>query len=176
MLAIELDQFNTEERGGLLTEDQGQDGYNILEHLTLSDIDFQHYNEAVNHEHHRSVDDKCLLVMKQLRQMGHLEKEDIQIDCLLHRICIQKNTLFAEKRLRFLVEWDPTALSQYNDDYNIPLHHAASFSCIEGFQIVFEYGIRYYPKKNGIHLLFQKNARMTTHSTKWLVKHVDEMK
>jgi hypothetical protein len=131
MLAIELDQFNTEERGGLLTEDQGQDGYNILEHLTLSDIDFQHYNEAVNHEHHRSVDDKCLLVMKQLRQMGHLEKEDIQIDCLLHRICIQKNTLFAEKRLRFLVEWYPTALSQYNDDYNIPLHHAASFSCIE---------------------------------------------
>ena len=29
-------------------------------------------------------------------------------------------------------------------------------SSIRGFQIVFEYGIRYYPKKKGINLLFKK--------------------
>ena len=37
-----------------------------------------------------------------------------------------------------------------------------SFSTIQDFRMVFEYGIRYYPKKKGISLLFKKNDYSTT--------------
>jgi hypothetical protein len=39
----------------------------------------------------------------------------------------------------------------------VPLHNV-THSCyfIQGFQLVFEYGIRYYPNKKGISLLFQQ--------------------
>ena len=56
-----------------------------------------------------------------------------------------------------LVEWDPNALTQ-TDKYGfgqLPLNEAIVGS-IQGFKFVFEYGIRYFPKKKGISLLFRK--------------------
>merc|ERR1711957_389279 len=61
-------------------------------------------------------------------------------------------TFFAEKRFRFLVEWDPTLLISCE-----PLYCAAWDSSIQGFQAVFEYGILYYPTKKGISLLFKQS-------------------
>jgi hypothetical protein len=52
---------------------------------------------------------------------------------------------FPEKRFRFLIEWDPIALTQ-----------------TDGFRRVFEYGIRYYPKKKGFSLLFKKGREDRT--------------
>jgi hypothetical protein len=73
---------------------------------------------------------------------------------LVHLVHIN---IFAEKRFRFLVEWDPNALlhPQKNNSY-LPIHHAAYNPTIRGFQLVFKYGIRYFPKKRGISLIFKK--------------------
>jgi hypothetical protein len=155
-LAIEFGSFDEELRGGLLIEGVRYNRDNALLLLTSSDRDFQNYNEAKNREHHELVDDKCLLVMKQLRKMVYLLKVDIQRYGLLIKLCIQD--VFAEKRFRFLVEWDPIALTQTTEDGFLPLHYAAMDVSIQSFQLVFEYGIIYYPIKNGISLLFQKEA------------------
>jgi hypothetical protein len=94
--------------------------------------------------------------MIKFRQMGYLKIEDIRRYGLLTRLCSQN--VFAETRFRFLIEWDPTALTQAADKNNVcsPLHHAAH-SSIRGFQKVFEYGLLYYPTKKGISLLFKKD-------------------
>jgi hypothetical protein len=64
----------------------------FLQNLMVSDStkDYdQHHNEL--------VDDKYLLVMKQLRQVGLLKKDDIQRYDLLNKLCLQKDVI-AEKR------------------------------------------------------------------------------
>jgi hypothetical protein len=96
--------------------------------------------------------------MKQLRQMGLLKKEDIRRYYLLAGLCNTGNASFASKRFRFVVEWDPTSLKQTDEYGNLPVHYAANELSIQGFRIVFEYGIRYYPKKKGISFLFKKDG------------------
>ena len=147
-LALELGLFEEEERGGLLLKGNG--GSNVLRNLMLSD------NRLYTREHHESVDDKYLRILVQLRKMGLLKKEDIQRYEMLHKLCDQF-FYFAEKRFRFLVEWDPSALLYPNVAMrSIPLHCAAYNYSLRGFQLVYEYGIRYYPKNKGINLLFKK--------------------
>jgi ankyrin repeat protein len=77
----------------------------------------------------------------------------------LNELCCQQN--FPEKRFRFLVEWDPNALTQTDEDGNLPLHKAALKSSIRVFQLVFEYGIRYFPEKKGLSLIFKKHYHST---------------
>jgi hypothetical protein len=148
-VAIELGLLfdGKEERGGLLWHEE--DGINnVLNYLMFTD-----HAEPHNREHHEHIDDVYLQVLIKLRKMDLLKKEDILMYNLLCTLCCN-NDYFAEKRFRFLVEWDPSALIQPNIRYkNVPLHYAASDSTIQGFRIVFEYGIRYYPEKNGINLL-----------------------
>jgi hypothetical protein len=144
-LSIEFGLFEEEERGGILLEHRGA---MVLSELTGTEM------AVGNQEHHELVENKYLLVMKKLRQMGLLKKEDIKGYGLLNNLC--NNDVLAEKRFRFVVEWDPTALLLPTQYGSIPLYHAASNS-IQGFQLVFEYGIRYYPNKKGINLLFRKN-------------------
>jgi hypothetical protein len=57
-------------------------------------------------------------------------------------VSVADGNVFAENRFRFLVEWDPNALA-----------HAG----IDSGWMVFEYGIRYFPRKKGISLLFRKH-------------------
>jgi ankyrin repeat protein len=74
---------------------------------------------------------------------------------------IIKKGIFAEKRFRFLIEWDdPTFLLLQLLHENrgfLPLHRATYFCSIQGFKSVFETGIRYYPIKKGINILFKKD-------------------
>mmetsp|Transcript_28246 Transcript_28246/g.31645 ORF Transcript_28246/g.31645 Transcript_28246/m.31645 type:complete len:81 (+) Transcript_28246:318-560(+) len=63
---------------------------------------------------------------------------------------------FMENVFRFLVDWDPTALTGVNAKGYTPLFYTPK-SSIECFQSVFEAGIRCFPKKKGISLLFLKN-------------------
>ena len=64
---------------------------------------------------------------------------------------------FAEKRFRFFVEWDPSVLTRYDEDGLLPLHYTDVYeNAIRGFRSVFDAGIRYFPKKKGISLLFCK--------------------
>merc|ERR1711971_894691 len=60
------------------------------------------------------------------------------------------------------VELDPKSLLQTNDSGWFPLHYAASNSSFQGFRSVFDSGIRYFPSKRGISLLFQKDYRGET--------------
>jgi hypothetical protein len=71
---------------------------------------------------------------------------------------------FPEKRFRFLVEWDPTALTQTDGIGKLPLHYACKTivhnsptARIEIFHVVFDTAICYYPKKKGINLLYRKH-------------------
>ncbi|OEU17918.1 hypothetical protein FRACYDRAFT_238348 [Fragilariopsis cylindrus CCMP1102] len=164
-LSIEFGCFNEVFRGGLLFE-IGRAGCMPLCDLMLTDT------LGRQREHHETVDNKYLIVMKQLRHMGLLKKEDIQNFGLLRKYKYPQGeidgTVFPEERFRFLAEWDPIALTQtYISDSrcNIPLHQAALGSSMEGFQLVFETGIRYFPKKKGISLLFQKNIEDETPET-----------
>jgi hypothetical protein len=145
-LAIEFNCFDEEFRGGLLCEDFI--GGNVLNNLMLSDPANRN-----NREHLEHTDDTYLLVLLKLRKIGLLKKEDIQRYELLKQLA--NLNYFADKRFRFLVEWDPNALIQTSEDGWVPLYYSSTH--IQGFQLVFEYGIRYFPKKKGIHLLFRKN-------------------
>jgi hypothetical protein len=168
-LSIEFGWLDKDVRGGLLMDNCGGD--NILQLLAYNDI--QEYVQAhcskPTREYHEYVDDKCLLVMKQLRQMGYLKKEDIKESGLLKTACgnyYEFRRRFAEKRFKFLTEWDPTLLIPCQPPYDrfglIPLHCVAMDTSIQGFQIVFEYGLLYYPIKKGISLLFTKDNRNRT--------------
>jgi hypothetical protein len=152
-LSIEFGWLDEDVRGGLLIEN-GR-GNNILQLLTHNDNLEQLL--ALN-GHHELIDNKNLLVMKQLRQMGYLKKEDIQNYGLLNILCIKSyHNIFAEKRFKFLAEWDPTLLIHNGRHGLLPLYCAANSGSIQAFQTVFEYGLLYYPIKKGISLLFTKS-------------------
>mmetsp|Transcript_28244 Transcript_28244/g.31639 ORF Transcript_28244/g.31639 Transcript_28244/m.31639 type:complete len:102 (+) Transcript_28244:3-308(+) len=72
-LAIEFDQFDEAERGGLLVRSvlnrSGGGNINILHHLVLNFIG--------------TDNDFILRVMKQLKELGYLKKEDIKEQQLL---------------------------------------------------------------------------------------------
>jgi hypothetical protein len=66
---------------------------------------------------------------------------------------------YGAKRVKFLVEWDPSSLIQPSNEHESLLHYVAKDFTFREFQLVFEYGIRYYPKKIGINLLFRSRRR-----------------
>ncbi|OEU11652.1 hypothetical protein FRACYDRAFT_244770 [Fragilariopsis cylindrus CCMP1102] len=146
-LAIEFDSFEEDKRGGLLCLDR--DGDYVLHLLMLPSETLKNLGGK-----YRAIDDKYLQVLIQLRKLGLLKKEDIQRYNLLHYLCgVRGEDYSTEKRLRFLVEWDPNALTQADRFGQLPLDLVGS---IQGFQVLFEYGIRYFPKKKGISFLFHK--------------------
>ena len=147
-LAIEFDLFEEHERGGLLIGDECDDNMLQLISSTTPMVASREINEL--------VDDAHLNVMVQLRQMGHFKKEDIYIHDLLMKLCV--HDIFPRKRFQFLVEWYPIALIRPDEFGCVTLHRVALMCSIQAFQAVFEYGIRYYPKKKGISLLFMKNV------------------
>ncbi|OEU06225.1 hypothetical protein FRACYDRAFT_255571 [Fragilariopsis cylindrus CCMP1102] len=154
-LAIEFGSFEEKDRGGLLCQtDYSNNGFLLQDdhnsHNVLQNL--MNYNQ----EHNEAADNKYLQVLIQLRRMGLLKKKDIQRYRLLDKLC--GRLILSEERFRFLVEWDPNALLQRNMRGNVPLKLAISNDCsIRRFQLVFEYGIRYFPKNKGINLLFRKN-------------------
>ncbi|OEU10442.1 hypothetical protein FRACYDRAFT_247546 [Fragilariopsis cylindrus CCMP1102] len=168
-LAIELavsfhKLWHDNKRGGLLCEDINGD--NVLQLLMLSDK-----IEVHNQEHHEYIDTQYLQVLIQLKKLDLLKKEDIQKYYLLHELCYKHRIgYFPEKRFRFLVEWDPAAILCARRGCAIrkgrlPLRDVLSFhssihSTIRGFKHVFEAGIRYYPRKKGITLLFDTSRRV----------------
>ena len=154
-LGIELGQFEEEERGGLLVENQY--GENILRLLvTISKPD----SDNLDSEHQELTDDRFLDVIKQLRANDLFKKEDIQEHGLVDRIC--QFDLFAEKIFRYLTDWDPSTLSLPDPSRKLPLHLAAYASNIEEFRVVFAAGIHHFPNKKGIGFLFRKDRNGET--------------
>jgi hypothetical protein len=63
-----------------------------------------------------------------------------------------------------LIVWDPSLLIDTDEYYGwLPLHSAAGLwtlnVSIRGFQLVFEAGIIFFPKKKGINLLFRETIQ-----------------
>jgi len=145
-LAIEFGSFQDNERGGLVVS-----GYNAIKLLTGFSKDFM-YNDTYN----QYIDNTCLTVLIQLRQMDLFKKEDIREYNLVSNCCNN----FCENRVRFLVAWDSTSLLRIDEYGNLPLHTSTPsiHGSIRTFQIVFELGIRYYPYKIGISLMFRKKV------------------
>jgi hypothetical protein len=148
-LAIELGVFGEQFRGGLLCRDESLDE-NFLQNSMRSDL-----TELHNREHYETIDNKYLQVLIQLRKMGVFKKEDIQNYDLMGSLCGDDGD-FSYKRFQFLVEWDPSSLFHHLGIGRLPLHLVASKSSIRGFRSVFEAGIKYFPNKKGISLLFHK--------------------
>jgi hypothetical protein len=141
-LAIEFGSFEEQYRGGLMCRDDNHD--TVLEYLVRNITFKQEYQEL--------TDNVCLDVMKELKEIGLMVKEDILRYDLLMRLC--QNYYFGKERFRFLVEWDPTALMHTNQQHKcVPLDFAVRASPI-AFYVTFDAGIRYFPKKKGISLLF----------------------
>jgi hypothetical protein len=79
-LAIELDLFDENDRGGLYYLDN--DNENVLRYLMGSDE-----TKIINRDHGEAVDDKYLQFLIQLRDMDLLKKEAIRMYNLLNRLC-----------------------------------------------------------------------------------------
>ena len=150
-LAIEFGSFEDRFRGGLLVTNE--DGESSLQNLVQSSHSSYRYDE----DHNQYIDNIFVAEMIRLRRMDLFNEEDIEEYELVHNLCRDIN-YFAANRFKFLVEWVPSSLRQIDEDGSLPLHHAAACQFTEGFQTVFEYGIRYYPIMIGINLLFQKDA------------------
>ena len=143
-LAIEFGTFERHLRGGLLN--QNFKWVTVLEDLVYG-------MGGGSQEHKKLADNTCLELMKELKESGLLVKEDILRYELLRKSFVQDYSHFA--KFRFLVEWDLAALMQPNHHKHVILHFAAT--SIQAFRVVFEAGIRYFPKKKGISILFSKD-------------------
>ena len=157
-LAIELNQFTEEERGGLLIEDNFGD-------CTLQNLVFSS-SSRYGDDYRQLIDNVCLTQLIRLRRIGSLKKEDIRDHNLFKTVFLSNS--FPERRFRFLIEWNPLSLLQTDELYNnLPLHLATmyKFSKIQTFELVFDYGIRYYPNKKGFCLLFTKNQNWNNEQT-----------
>merc|ERR1712032_1311773 len=84
-------------------------------------------------EHNQLVDNFLLAEMMRLRQMGLFRKEDVQEYGLVWLLCMKN--YFAENRFQFLVEWNPTSLTQNHRWEYLPLHNAAN-KTLQSFRIV----------------------------------------
>jgi hypothetical protein len=90
----EDDEDDEELRGGLMLATSKGDA--VLDCVVANSDDSM---RSLRRDHHECVDVLYLNVMRKLRSMGCLKKDDIQYYCLLQKIL--RHSVFAEKRFRF---------------------------------------------------------------------------
>ena len=108
-------------------------------------------------------DVRYLDVIKRLREMGFIEKEDIKEYNLLWDSCKESSS----KRFNYFADWDPSALKEVQQDGKSLLQSCARVSnqssvswCIATFQLALSATLRHYPHELGLLLL--KNAKGDT--------------
>ena len=151
-LAIEFNSFDDEHRGGLLIEDYNEE--NVLQHHLTEN---KHSVFASSQDRQR-VDRIFLTQLIRLRQSDLLTKQDVRTYKLIDMCVGYRYESFPDSRFQFLTEWNPRSLismpAGHLEHVPSPLQVAAS-NGMQSFRIVFEAGIRFFPKKKGIHLLFE---------------------
>ena len=150
-LAIENGSFDDAERGGLLITSNTDDG--SMSDCVLKQLVYHSY-PSYGDEHNRLVDERFLKELMELQRLGLFMKEDIERFQLIHTVVSFRR--LDEDRARFLLEWDPAQLVQVNDEEFTPLGCAA-FETLSAFQWALASGLRYYPRRVGLQLLFQHN-------------------
>jgi hypothetical protein len=133
-------------RGGLLREDPFC-GQSVLESLSCN--------------HTSNSDVPYLDVIKRLREMGFIEKEDIKEYNLLWDSCKESSS----KRFNYFADWDPSALKEVQQDGKSLLQSCARVSnqssvswCIATFQLALSATLRHYPHELGLLLLKNTNS------------------
>jgi hypothetical protein len=160
-LGIELDQFSEEEKGGLLAKDVN--GHNILMRLAIG---FGRYTEDDLPDHQHLVNRLFVVVLQRLKDLNILEKGIVR-EYELHFLTYSNErgnhyacNLYSKDIFRIFIDWDPTILvCTTGITETLPLHYVAEYNTIGMIRSVFEAGIKYYPKKRGISLMFRKNHR-----------------
>jgi len=158
-LGTELGQFDEDKRGGLLLKDS-RSGNNVLQMLAATNLSDHNLYYS---EHHQMIDDLYLDAIKRLRATNLFKKEDLRENFVLHCMC--KSLVLPNKRFLYLVEWDPTTLSQLDTHGRLPLHYWANMSTIlglEDFHTVLKAGMRHLSIKEGIGFVFYKDNNGTT--------------
>ena len=143
-LGTELGRFDEEMRGGLLCTNSF--GASVL--FLVCCMNVQPDSEADS----EAVEDCCLGVMMRLRERNHFAKEDILEQNIFRGLFASDNGIFAEKRFRYLVEWDPTPLSMPcvpDRGTWLPIHWSADKEDVRQFRLVLEAGLKYFPEKLG---------------------------
>ena len=130
-------------RGGLLSEDP-EDGESLL-------------LKMISWNSNDNWDVCCLDAIKRLREMGFIEKEDINKYNLLWESCKESSS----KRFNYFADWDPSELKVQRDGKSL-LHLCAIFMSwdISEFQLALSATLRHYPHELGLLLL--KNAKGDT--------------
>ena len=131
-------------RGGLLSEDP-EGGESLLKMISC--------NIYLN----GNLEVGCLDAIKRLREMGFIEKEDINKYNLLGESCKESNS----KRFNYFADWDPSELKVQRGGRSL-LHLCAIFMSwdISEFQLALSATLRHYPHELGLLLL--KNAKGDT--------------
>jgi len=139
-LGIKLQQFNAEERGGLLTP--MDDGINALQ--------FSLWYQRT--ENTTDATDECFsVVVERLRKENLLVKEDIQRYNLSGGLCSNNVGLFLASRFLYYIDWDPMTLSLTCDPENswLPIHWSTIWQDSKIFNFVLKAGMKYFPEKFG---------------------------
>jgi hypothetical protein len=132
-------------RGGLLSEDP-EDGESLL-------------LKMISWNSNDNWDVCCLDAIKRLREMGFIEKEDINKYNLLWescKICKESNS----KRFNYFADWDPSELKVQRGGRSL-LHLCAIFMSwdISEFQLTLSATLRHYPHELGLLLLKSAEGR-----------------
>jgi hypothetical protein len=117
-------------------------------------------------EENQLLDHRVVSTMRRLKVMGLFKKVDIQNQNLLNQFLRYeggKSIYFSHETFQFLVTWDPVQLITGKNHHTrqLPLHHAAHYCTLECFQAVFEAGLRYFPRKMGMYILFLERSGHT---------------
>jgi len=142
-LGIELQQFDTELRGGLLSlYPSGQ-------------IPLQRIIGYGRNEHTTNTTDECFsVVVERLREENLLVKEDIQQYNVGERLFTQNNDgFFLESQVQCLIDMDPMTLSLPCSPEKgnwLPIHWSTSSNKdIQVFNFLLKEGMKYFPGKFG---------------------------
>ena len=144
-LGIELNQFQTEERGGLLYRK-----WNVLRSLVNNDC--RDWYDEEDEDQQRLVDEVYAAVLKDLGDMGILRSEDIHREDLMRELSHLEP--FPEHRFRYLVGFDPTCFNENSTERRHRGGHDRQSSIYKNwiqqndilvFRFVFELGAFHFP-------------------------------
>jgi len=143
-LGVELQLFQESERGGLVF---GSNGMDVFSQLAASCAE----NKRSDEDQQEVVDAKYLAVIKKLRKYKLMKKSDICKYDMIDILC--KQAVFPEKRFRYLIDWNPSALLSNNGNSKIiSIRLITKFfdkKDISGLKMLFELSMKYFPVEIG---------------------------
>lgn len=166
-LGVELGRFKTEEKGGLACSNMSVVGQLLCNRIALT-VESSRAHFRGEAPDTTEVDKRSLAVLVRLGERGLVTKEDIYscgYDLIIDLFVAAsyREPAFIEKRLRLLIDWNPTTLTEfggkggynlldtyfrwnnYHDKWNFYEEHVE----VRIFELIFELGMFYFPLEMG---------------------------